>query len=36
MVNNPKCTRQLYLAYMKNIFLAPAVKNFIQYVRNNL
>lgn len=35
-VNNPKCTRQLYLAYMKNIFLAPAVKNFIQYVRNDL
>ena len=35
-ISNPKCTRRLYLAYMKNIFLAPAVKNFIQYVRNTL
>lgn len=35
-VNNPTCTRRLYLAYMKNVFLAPAVKNFIQYVRNTI
>lgn len=35
-ISTPKCTRRLYLAYMKNIFLAPAVKNFIQYVRNTL
>lgn len=34
-VTNPKCPRRIYLAYKNNVFLAPAVKNFIQYIHNS-
>ncbi|MGL5314907.1 MAG: LysR family transcriptional regulator [Peptostreptococcaceae bacterium] len=34
-VSNPKCPRRIYLAYKNNVFLAPAVKNFIQYVHKS-
>ena len=34
-INNPKCTRRIYLAYKKNVFLAPAVKKFIDYIHKN-
>lgn len=34
-ITNPKCPRRIYLAYKNNVFLAPAVKNFIQYIHNS-
>ncbi|HAX72526.1 MAG TPA: LysR family transcriptional regulator [Firmicutes bacterium] len=33
-VNHPECRRRIYLAHKKNVYLAPAVKKFIQYIHN--
>ena len=33
-ISNPICKRRIYVAYKNNVFISPAVKKFIKYIRS--